>query len=148
MNIMLWPVKHVIIAELSVPCEENRGETFERKKFRNDNLHMDCWYKGWACQVMHIEFVYRGLIGWTPTWYLTRPEPTRTKAEGGQLSSFSQQKIGLPVGSGPKSEGHIITKSPSFLSLLPCSTPIQLPTPPFPLHQFHAACCMYLLVTR
>ena len=147
MSIVIWPVKHAIIAEPSVPCEENREEAFERKKFRYENLLMYCRDKGWL-----VEWCTSSLFTVTssvePDTQLGQNQQEPKQKEPGPLSSFSQHKIGLPVGSGPKSKRHIITKSPSFLSLLLCSTPIQLPTPPFPLHPFRAACCIYLMITR
>ena len=73
-GIVIWSdtVKRVINVELTVPWEENMEEAFERKKFRYENLRMECEDKGWAYQVMPIEVGSRGFVGRTTTSYLTR----------------------------------------------------------------------------
>ena len=60
-----------IIVELTVPCEENMEEAFERKKLCWENLCMVCEDKWWTCPVMPIEVGFRGFISWTTISYLT-----------------------------------------------------------------------------
>ena len=75
---VIWSdtVKRVIIVELTVPWEENMEETFWGKKFRYENLRMECEDKGWARQVMPIQVGCRGFISLTTTSYMTRLRPT------------------------------------------------------------------------
>ena len=51
-------------------------ETFWGKKFRYENLRIECENKGWARQVMPIQVGCRGFISLTTTSYMTRLRPT------------------------------------------------------------------------
>ena len=56
-DIVAWSdsKKSVLLIEMTVPWEENRGEAHERKKNRYETLRADCVEKGWICHVIPIE---------------------------------------------------------------------------------------------
>ena len=53
---------NVLLIELTVPWEENREESHERKKNQYETLRADCVEKGGICHVIPIEVGCRGFL--------------------------------------------------------------------------------------
>ena len=77
-DIVVWsdPKKNVVLIELTVPWEENRGEAHERKKNRYETRRADCVEKGWICNWIPIEVDCRGFLGHSVILFLSNIEIT------------------------------------------------------------------------
>ena len=73
-DIVIWSdsTKRVILAELTVPWEDNMEEAYERKKTRYEPLKLSCEDRGWTCQVFPLEVGCRGFIGRSTMSFLSK----------------------------------------------------------------------------
>ena len=72
-GIVVWSdSKKSVLIKLTVPWEENREKTYNRKKNRYETLRADCVEKGWICPEISIEVDRRGFLGHSVILFLSK----------------------------------------------------------------------------
>ena len=73
-EIVIWSneAKREILAELTVPWEDNMEEAYERKKCKYEPLRNSCEDRGWTCQVFPLEVGCRGFGGRSTISFLSK----------------------------------------------------------------------------